>query len=318
MRFNLWTGAAAVALLSLANMPANAQTGSFQSTCRNIGTNGSMLVAECRDPSGKFHSTSLNYTQCKGDIGNNNGSLFCNGATAAPANVNGGNANGNSGRGNGNGPGNAAAADPAAGSFRSTCRNIQTSGSTLSAECADTSGRYRGSSIAFTQCRGDIGNNNGMLSCNGATGVASNNGNNGSNNNGNNGGFNNGNGRGDNGQRGNNGSNGGNNFGPPPGPRYDDQPRYGNGGPPPAFTPGPYAQFDASERSILQDIQDGRRYGRLSRHDADDLTDQLQQIQDREARIYRAQGRYIRADDARRIDHDLDMLSMSVRRLSHR
>ena len=56
-----------------------------------------------------------------------------------------------------------------AGSFSRSCRAIQTNNNTLSAECADTAGRYHASSIAYPQCRGDIGNNNGILTCNGAT-----------------------------------------------------------------------------------------------------------------------------------------------------
>lgn len=55
------------------------------------------------------------------------------------------------------------------GSFSRTCRSTQSSGGILTAECADAQGRYHVSSIPFGQCRGDIGNNNGMLSCAGAS-----------------------------------------------------------------------------------------------------------------------------------------------------
>ena len=65
-----------------------------------------------------------------------------------------------------------ASAQQAAGSFQRSCRNQTVSGGTLSAECADTAGRFHTTSIPFTQCHGDIGNNNGMLNCSGATGVA--------------------------------------------------------------------------------------------------------------------------------------------------
>jgi hypothetical protein len=61
-----------------------------------------------------------------------------------------------------------AAAQQAAGSFQGSCRNTQTAGGVLTAECADSAGRFHISSIPYPQCRGDIGNNNGMLSCNGA------------------------------------------------------------------------------------------------------------------------------------------------------
>ena len=65
-----------------------------------------------------------------------------------------------------------ASAQQAAGSFQRSCRNQQVAGGTLSAECADTAGRFHTTSIPFTQCHGDIGNNNGTLNCSGSTGVA--------------------------------------------------------------------------------------------------------------------------------------------------
>ena len=55
-----------------------------------------------------------------------------------------------------------------AGSYGGSCRNTQSSNGVLTAECADTQGRYHISSIPFQQCKGDIGNNNGMLTCSGA------------------------------------------------------------------------------------------------------------------------------------------------------
>jgi hypothetical protein len=62
-----------------------------------------------------------------------------------------------------------AVAQQASGSFQGSCRNVQTGGGVLTAECADSGGQFHVSSIPFGQCRGDIGNNNGMLSCNGAS-----------------------------------------------------------------------------------------------------------------------------------------------------
>ena len=60
------------------------------------------------------------------------------------------------------------------GSYQGSCRNIQTSNGVLSAECADTQGNYRQSAINSSQCRGDIGNSNGMLACNGAAATGGN------------------------------------------------------------------------------------------------------------------------------------------------
>ena len=338
MRSDLLTCAATAALLSFAGLasPALAQqaTGTFQTSCRNIQTSGATLTAECADRAGAYHTSSIAFGQCHGDIGNNNGLLNCNGATATEAAQ-----NVNNGRGNGNGNANpgqpVVAGNPSSGSFQRNCRNFQTSGSTLSADCADSSGRYHSSRIAFGQCRGDIGNSNGMLSCNGATAIATNGSNSGANN-----GFNNDNGNGRNngfgtngnngnfGNNGNNGSNGQRGDNLSNGPRFDNQSqgdrRYGDqvrgyndsrgNYVYPSFLSGPYPQFVSHERDIAQGIQTGQRSGRISRRDADDLMNQLQQIQDREVRIYRGQGRYIRADDSRRITHDLDLLSQSLHR----
>jgi hypothetical protein len=82
--------------------PAFAQAGSFQGSCRNTNSSNGMLTAECADGQGRFHFSSIPYTQCKGDIGNSNGSLVCNGATASGGQIVGGNNGGNDNRGNNN------------------------------------------------------------------------------------------------------------------------------------------------------------------------------------------------------------------------
>jgi hypothetical protein len=54
------------------------------------------------------------------------------------------------------------------GSFQQSCRNTRSANGLLTAECADRGGAYHQSTLPFGQCRGDISNNNGMLTCNGA------------------------------------------------------------------------------------------------------------------------------------------------------
>jgi hypothetical protein len=141
MRFDLSTCAIAASLLSIATLTASAQPvrGSYESTCRNIRISGPALTADCRDASGHYRTSSVAYDQCRGDIANNNGLLFCDIA--------------NRGR-------------RVTGSFEQSCRNIQTSGGTLTADCADASGRIRHSSLDMDRCRGDIANNDGRLGCN--------------------------------------------------------------------------------------------------------------------------------------------------------
>lgn len=57
------------------------------------------------------------------------------------------------------------------GSYAATCRNIAGKGGMLSAECPDTSGIYRPSTIEAAKCIGDIGNQSGFLVCNSQDGV---------------------------------------------------------------------------------------------------------------------------------------------------
>jgi hypothetical protein len=107
MRNILLASATAATLLTGVSIsaPAFAQAGSFQGSCRNTSSSNGMLTAECADGQGRFHFNSIPYTQCKGDIGNNNGTLVCNGATASGGQIVGGNNGGNNGGGRDRGRG---------------------------------------------------------------------------------------------------------------------------------------------------------------------------------------------------------------------
>jgi hypothetical protein len=94
---------------------AFAQAGSFQGSCRNVKSSNGMLTAECADTGGNYRFSSIPYTQCRGDIGNNNGMLVCSGATASGGNIVGGARGGGNDRGR-NDRGDAAGA-AAAGLF---------------------------------------------------------------------------------------------------------------------------------------------------------------------------------------------------------
>lgn len=60
------------------------------------------------------------------------------------------------------------------GSYIKSCRNITTvPGGYFSAECANSKGQFDLSYIQATLCHGDIGNNNGLLVCNGAEATTS-------------------------------------------------------------------------------------------------------------------------------------------------
>lgn len=207
------------------------------------------------------------------------------------------------------------------GSYGGSCRNTQSANGVLTAECADGQGRYHMSSIPFGQCRGDIGNNNGMLTCNGATAtggalVATDN----------------------NRSRNNNNGNvagaaaagvvagavlggalsGNRNEAPPPlyqqGYNYPTygQPRYGDPRYDPRYAPGGYGygrptnQFiPIAERAqwLDQRINRGIQEGTLDRGEVRSLRDQLRSLEDRENR-YRRQGMqgWMMADLDKRFD----------------
>jgi hypothetical protein len=63
--------------------PAFAQAGSYQRTCRTYNSANGQLTAECADAQGRYHSSTLNVGQCRGDISNQNGMLACPGGQAS-------------------------------------------------------------------------------------------------------------------------------------------------------------------------------------------------------------------------------------------
>ena len=89
--------------LSLAT-PAFAQAGSYQRSCRTYSSQGGLLTAECADSQGRYHQSTLNVGQCRGDISNSNGMLACPGGQASGGQlVQGGQPQGNRGQAQGYG-----------------------------------------------------------------------------------------------------------------------------------------------------------------------------------------------------------------------
>jgi len=142
----------------LAAMPASAQPpGSYRDTCRNIRDQGSsfaskaFVYADCRDNSGRWVSSSLDYKSCYGDIYNDNGRLACqaNGPSTGPS--------------FGRLPG---------GSWRDSCRNGSRRGNLLFAECQTIRGNWHDAALDLGRCpQGPVGNNDGQLFCEGAGNV---------------------------------------------------------------------------------------------------------------------------------------------------
>ena len=148
---------------------------------------GSTLSASCNQTNGQQRWSSINVNGCNGDIGNNNGQLFCN---SNGYNNNGYNNNGyNNGRYNNgnhygqrrhhdrddqngnynrNGQyGNGYGYNLPAGSYQQSCSNFNMNGSVLSASCTSNNGSQRATSLDLRRCPGntDIWNHNGYLGC---------------------------------------------------------------------------------------------------------------------------------------------------------
>ncbi|MDB5071073.1 MAG: hypothetical protein JWM87_2184 [Candidatus Eremiobacteraeota bacterium] len=173
---------AGLGLAATAIVPAAAQTipsGSYQQSCTNIRVRGDQLIARCTNPQGATVRSSISLDSCRrGDIVNSNGQLACNRTGYGRRNGsynnggynNGGYNNGNSGgynNGNNGGYNNGRYGYGApGGSYQSSCTNVQTNGSVLTATCTAANGANVTSSINTARCRGgDIANVNGRLEC---------------------------------------------------------------------------------------------------------------------------------------------------------
>jgi hypothetical protein len=171
MRVSVLMGVATLAMTTLPALPAEAAPGgSYMQSCRDIRDAGrGQMSAQCRDTRGRYRFTTLNYSGCVGDIGNNDGQLICNGGR--PGNGGGGNGPGGNGPGwgGGNGPGNGGGwnGPMPGGSWQRSCRNAQMRGSRITAQCQGENGRrWFDTSIDMRACRsGRLANQNGQLVC---------------------------------------------------------------------------------------------------------------------------------------------------------
>lgn len=120
-------------------------SGSYSRTCTDVRAlsqaGGRLLTARCQTANGGWERSSLRYENCRGDIGNNNGQLFCN-------------------------TGGGTVDRPPSGSYTRSCSNIDLRGAILSAVCRDGRGNSVRTSLDIRDCRGrDIANINGRLNC---------------------------------------------------------------------------------------------------------------------------------------------------------
>lgn len=101
---------------------------------------GNLLWALCEKTDGKYEKSTLQFSQCEGDISNNNGKLSCK---TKPKK------------------------QPPKGTYQNSCKNIRVDGNQLKAKCEKRNGSWNSTKINYKKCKGDISNNNGELSCNG-------------------------------------------------------------------------------------------------------------------------------------------------------
>jgi hypothetical protein len=122
-------------------------SGSYQDSCRQERVSDGDLSASCADENGRVHRTRMqDYSSCRGDISNNNGTLQCEQDRTA---------NNNEGD------------DEAvpAGSWRVSCRDDRVSRNVLIAECRNQAGRWIVSSVNLRACTQGVSNDNGQLVC---------------------------------------------------------------------------------------------------------------------------------------------------------
>ena len=180
---------------------AQAPSGSYQQTCRNIGVRGDTLYAECMDANRNWQSSQLrDYDRCNGEIQNQNGSLQCSGNGYGPGVYSqgpyNGPYNGPDNRGNNNGgyygrdrdrdhdrdgdddrdrrrvdnggyygQGNYGYGGIPYGSYSQSCQNVRVKGNELQASCQKRNGKWKNTELDnFSRCR-DIENDNGKLRC---------------------------------------------------------------------------------------------------------------------------------------------------------
>lgn len=170
--FRRLTALLLIALVGAFGQPAFAQTlpaGTYRQSCSDARVRGNELSANCSAPDGRRIRSSVTL-DCRGDIGNVNGYLRCNGGRRGGAfGRHDGMSHGYPGGGHfGPGaPGSGFGGGVPSGTYQQSCTNIRMQGGRLVASCSATNGGRVTSSLDVGACRrnADIGNHNGSLSC---------------------------------------------------------------------------------------------------------------------------------------------------------
>jgi len=128
-----------------ASAQGNLPSGSYKESCKDIQKMpGNVLWAMCEKRDGTYQKSTLQLSECEGDISNNNGQLNCKKK-----------------------PGKR----PPSGSYQNSCKDIQVEGKQLKAKCQKQNGSWNNTKLNYKNCTGDIRNDNGELSCKGGGGA---------------------------------------------------------------------------------------------------------------------------------------------------
>jgi hypothetical protein len=140
-----------IALLVAAALPLFATTtamaqrlpdGTWRATCRDPYVRGGIVGAVCRTADGRWRETRIDPRQChNGRLENDDGRLQCE-------------------RGGGGWQGG-----DRRWTYLATCRDIRQDGPMIRARCQDHNGNWRNSGIDARQCREDVANIDGRLTC---------------------------------------------------------------------------------------------------------------------------------------------------------
>jgi hypothetical protein len=149
------TSAIVLAVCTTQAFAQAAPAGSYQQSCTNVRVRLAQVFADCSGPSGQ-RITSSTSILCRGDIGNVNGYLRCNGAagTARP------------GLGNILAPRSIGLGGALpAGTYRQSCTNAHMRGTVLVADCKYSSGAVLRSSLDTRTCPAgtSIANDEGLV-----------------------------------------------------------------------------------------------------------------------------------------------------------
>jgi len=164
MRMMLLTAAMVLGATTVPTLPAQAAPqGSYMQSCNSVRDDGNgQMSAQCRGVNGRYRYSAIDYRGCRGDIGNNDGQLFCTGGRPGNGPGSGWAGGDRPGQGWGGGHGG----ELPRGTWQRTCRNVDMRGPIVTAQCQGVGGRWYDTRFDTRSCRSDrLANRDGRLRC---------------------------------------------------------------------------------------------------------------------------------------------------------